>query len=89
VGTGLATQESVPAAFALVALSPDDPWQVCLAAAGLGGDSDTVAAMAGAVAGALHGTAGFPSGAVDLVTAVNDLDLAPLAARLLELRDAP
>lgn len=87
VGTGLATQESVPAAFALLALFPDDPWRVCLAAANLGGDSDTVGAMAGAVGGALHGKAAFPEEAVQLVTTVNALDVRPLVARLLELRD--
>ncbi len=88
IGTGLATQESVPAAFALLALLPGDPWEVCLAAAGLGGDSDTVAAMAGAVAGALHGTAGFPAEAVGLVRRVNGLDLGLLVDDLLALRDA-
>jgi ADP-ribosylglycohydrolase len=89
VGTGIATQESVPAAFALLALVPDDPWRVCLTAADLGGDSDTVAAMAGAVGGALHGRAAFPRAAVELVTTVNDLDVGPLVAGLLELRDTP
>lgn len=88
VGTGIATQESVPAAFALLALAPEDPWRVCLTAADLGGDSDTVAAMAGAVGGALHGTAAFPLGAVELVTTVNDLDVVALVASLLALRDA-
>ena len=88
IGTGIATQESVPAAFALLALAPEDPWRVCLAAANLGGDSDTVAAMAGAVGGALHGRAAFPAAAVELVTTVNDLGVTPLVARLLELRDA-
>jgi ADP-ribosylglycohydrolase len=87
VGTGIATQESVPAAFALLALAPEDPWRVCLAAANLGGDSDTVGAMAGAVGGALCGTTAFPPAAVSLVTAVNDLHLASLVAGLLELRD--
>jgi ADP-ribosylglycohydrolase len=88
VGTGIATQESVPAAFALLALAPDDPWRVCLAAANLGGDSDTVAAMAGAVGGALHGTGAFPDAAVELVTTSNGLDVRPLVTRLLELRDS-
>ena len=45
VGTSLATQESVPAAFAVLAAVPDDPWQACLLAASLGGDCDTIAAM--------------------------------------------
>ncbi|MEP7025670.1 MAG: ADP-ribosylglycohydrolase family protein, partial [Actinomycetota bacterium] len=49
VGTSLATQESVPAAFAVLATSPDDPWLACRLAASLGGDSDTIGAMAGAI----------------------------------------
>jgi ADP-ribosylglycohydrolase len=86
VGTSLASQESVPAAFAVLALYPDDPWRACLAAASLGGDSDTIAAMAGAVGGAVRGTAGFPAAAVSTVRQVNDLDLAPVATALLALR---
>ncbi|TFB99073.1 ADP-ribosylglycohydrolase family protein [Cryobacterium adonitolivorans] len=86
VGTSLASQESVPAAFAVLALYPGDPWQACLAAASLGGDSDTIAAMAGAVAGAVHGVDGFPPHAVETVRRVNDLDLEPIAAGLLVLR---
>lgn len=50
VGTSLATQESVPAAFAVLAAVPADPWRACLLAASLGGDCDTIAAIAGAVA---------------------------------------
>ena len=61
VGTSLATQESVPAAFAVLAAVPDDPWRACLLAASLGGDCDTIAAMAGAVAGACHGVSAFPA----------------------------
>ena len=89
VGTGVATQESVPAALALVAMCPGDPWRAALLGAGLGGDSDTVAAMAGAVAGAAAGLHAFPPDAVDLVRRVNGLDLEPLADDLLRLRQAP
>ena len=60
VGTSLATQESVPAAFAVLSAVPDDPWRACLLAASLGGDCDTIAAMAGAIGGAVHGLAAFP-----------------------------
>src|SRR5207302_8571984 len=49
VGTSVATQESVPAAFGVLAVHPDDPWQAVLMAASLGGDCDTIAAIAGAV----------------------------------------
>jgi ADP-ribosylglycohydrolase len=86
VGTSLATQESVPAAFGILATFPDDPWQACLAAASLGGDSDTVAAMVGAVAGATHGTAAFPLEARETVDRVNGLRLDPVVDALLALR---
>jgi ADP-ribosylglycohydrolase len=86
VGTGLATQESVPAAFAVLAAHPADPWAACTTAASLGGDTDTIAAMAGAVGGAVHGSGGFPVSAVATVRSVNDLPIERLAAGLLALR---
>ncbi|GAB3029707.1 ADP-ribosylglycohydrolase family protein [Parafrigoribacterium mesophilum] len=86
IGTSLATQESVPAAFGILAVFGDDPWAACLAAASQGGDSDTIAAMVGAVAGACHGMSGFPATAVDTVRKVNRLHLSPLADGLLRLR---
>ena len=85
VGTSLATQESVPAAFAVLAAVPDDPWQACLLAASLGGDCDTIAAMAGAVAGACHGVGAFPPDALAVIDA-QDLGLAVLADDLYALR---
>jgi ADP-ribosylglycohydrolase len=85
VGTSLATQESVPAAFAVLSAVPDDPWQACLLAASLGGDCDTIAAMAGAIGGAVHGLAAFPAHAVEVIDA-QGLALADLADSLLELR---
>jgi ADP-ribosylglycohydrolase len=88
VGTSLASQESVPAAFAVLAAYPDDPWLVCRLAASLGGDTDTIAAIAGAVAGACHGVDAFPADARRTVAKVNNLRLDDLAARLLEVRDA-
>jgi ADP-ribosylglycohydrolase len=85
VGTSLATQESVPAAFAVLAAVPADPWQACLLAASLGGDCDTIAAMAGAISGACHGVTAFPPAAIAVIDA-QDLDLAELADDLYALR---
>ncbi|HLN69861.1 MAG TPA: ADP-ribosylglycohydrolase family protein [Streptosporangiaceae bacterium] len=85
VGTSLATQESVPAAFAVLAAVPDDPWQACLLAASLGGDCDTIAAMAGAVAGACHGLGALPADALAVIDA-QDLGLTALADDLCALR---
>jgi ADP-ribosylglycohydrolase len=85
VGTSLATQESVPAAFAVLAAVPDNPWQACLLAASLGGDSDTIAAMTGAIAGACTGVDAFPPAAIAVISA-HGLGLAALADDLYALR---
>ena len=86
VGTSLATQESVPAAFAVAAACPGDPWLACRIAASLGGDTDTIAAMTGAICGACHGAGAFPDAARRTVARVNGLDLGPLADALLAIR---
>ena len=86
VGTSLATQESVPAVFAVLAAVPADPWRACRMAASLGGDSDTIAAMTGAIAGACHGAGSFPPEAIAAIDA-QGLGLAALAGDLLALRD--
>lgn len=85
VGTSVASQESVVAAFALAEHCSDDPWTAVRLAAGIGGDTDTIAAITGAILGACHGTA-FPAHAVALVRAVNGLDFEPLVEDLLALR---
>lgn len=86
IGTSLATQESVPAAFAALAVCPRSPWDAALLAASLGGDCDTIAAMAGAIAGSLHGAESFPPDARALVVDVNGIDLDARAVGLLALR---
>ena len=86
VGTSLATQESVPAAFAVLAAVPADPWRACRLAASLGGDCDTIAAMTGAIAGACHGVGSFPPETIAAIDA-QGLGLAALAGDLLALRD--
>lgn len=87
VGTDLTTEQSVPAAFAIAALFPADPWDAARHAASLGGDSDTIAAMAGAMVGASCGASAFPQDQVAVLDIVNpDLRLAELATNLLALR---
>jgi ADP-ribosylglycohydrolase len=85
VGTSLATQESVPAAFAVLAAIPADPWRACLLAASLGGDCDTIAAMAGAMGGAIAGIETFPDHAIGVIDKQR-LDLGQLADELYQIR---
>jgi ADP-ribosylglycohydrolase len=85
IGTSVASQESVVAALALAACS-EDPWSTLCLAAGLGGDTDTVAAMAGAVLGATNGGGIWPDVERAVLRRVNGLDLEPLVRQLLTLR---
>jgi ADP-ribosylglycohydrolase len=71
VGVSLAIHETVPAAFALLAMAGGDPWRTALLAANLAGDADTTGAIAGGIAGALHGVGAIPADAIALITATN------------------
>lgn len=87
VGTSVDSTESIPAALVLARRFADDPFAGLCAAAGLGGDTDTVAAMAGAILGACLGPAAFPASAVERVETVSGLDLVPVRDGLMALRD--
>ena len=86
IGTSLESAESVPAAFAVLAANPDDGWMACRIAASLGGDTDTISAMTGAMSGALGGPLTFPSWALEKVERTNHLGLVSVARDLLRLR---
>jgi ADP-ribosylglycohydrolase len=86
IGTSVAAQESVVAAIALAEALGDDPLDALTMAAEIGGDTDTVAAMCGAILGAQHGVDGLPADMVETVRRVNNLDLEPLVDDLLKLR---
>jgi ADP-ribosylglycohydrolase len=86
VGTSLATHESVPAAFGVAALEPDDAWAAAWLGARLGGDADTIAAIAGAMVGACTGLAALPAEPLAVVRSMNSLDLSTLVDQLLQLR---
>lgn len=89
VGTSVAAQESVPAAFALVAALGATPWDAVRVAAAVGGDTDTIAAIVGAISGACAGMTAWPAGAVRRVVETNGLGLEPIVDALLALRARP
>ena len=60
LGNGIQAQESVVTALACFASSPDDYLTAIGRAILLGGDTDTIAAMTGAVAGAYLGVGAIP-----------------------------
>jgi ADP-ribosylglycohydrolase/sugar/nucleoside kinase (ribokinase family) len=82
VGAGEPTTESVPAAIAIADYAGADPARAIEISGNLRGDTDTVAAMAGAICGAYAGIDALPSEWVELVSGVNKLDIASWSARL-------
>lgn len=62
---GAFVSESLPASIWCFLRSPDDPETVLITAANGGYDADTVAAMAGAMAGAYNGMSAWPTRWVD------------------------
>lgn len=60
LGNGIAAQESVVTAIGCFAFTPHSYEQVIANAILLGGDTDTIAAMAGAIAGAFLGESAIP-----------------------------
>ncbi len=83
VGTGLAAYEVVPAAIALFVLAQGEPMEAITLAANTGGDCDTLAAIAGAIAGAYRGVSAFPPQHIAFVEKVNNFDLEGLAQNYL------
>lgn len=86
IGSSVASRESVPMAFGLLRMAGGDLWSALLRAANIGGDTDSIGAIAGAMGGATGG--GLPARAVADVMAANALDLAPVARSLVALRMA-
>ncbi len=85
VGTSVASAHSIPMAFALLARDPSP--QALLDAANLGGDTDTIGAIAGAILGAALGVEVLDGYDLARVEEVSRLDLRSVASDLLALRD--
>lgn len=60
IGNSVMACESVPAAVGLFVFAQGDPWDTIVGGANIGNDTDTVAAIAGSLAGALKGFAAVP-----------------------------
>ena len=85
IGTAVASAQAIPMAFALLARDPSP--RALLQAANLGGDTDTIGAIAGAILGASLGVEVFDGYGLAQVEQVSQLDLPSVATDLLALRD--
>ena len=86
VGASVASAQAIPMAFALLARDPSP--QALLDAANIGGDTDTIGAIAGAILGAVLGFEVFVGRGLAQVELASHLDLPSVALELLELRAA-
>ncbi|MDQ7818046.1 MAG: ADP-ribosylglycohydrolase family protein [Melioribacteraceae bacterium] len=84
VGAGVAMSESVPTALALVVYYHGNPLKTAEAAANMGGDCDTVGAIAGGIAGAYSGYEVFPNEIIDQLSSVNKVDFHSYARKLTD-----
>ncbi|TDQ41112.1 ADP-ribosylglycohydrolase family protein [Aureibacillus halotolerans] len=82
IGTGTMTSESVPAALT-IAYYAKDPKRCALLCANLGGDTDTIGAMATAICGAKAGFHGLPQEWVKVIDQYNEQSIQSYVDRIV------
>jgi ADP-ribosylglycohydrolase len=80
IGSGLHVAEAIPAAFGLFVANNGDAMGSIKGGVNIGYDTDTVATMAGAIAGTLQGAGAFPGHYLELLDERNQIDISGLAA---------
>jgi ADP-ribosylglycohydrolase len=87
VGNSVLAAESVPAAVGVVVYAKGDPLRTIALAASMGNDTDSIAAMAGAIVGACTGTAALPQALLAEFRAANqaEFDLDAMATGLCNI----
>lgn len=85
IGSYLPAAETLPAAVGVFYACKGDPMLTIKVAASIGGDTDTVASAAGAIAGAFAGVDSIDKELLSLVEEVNGLDLRAYAEKLERL----
>lgn len=84
IGCGLHISEAVPAAIGIFA-SCEDASEAIFCAVNAGYDTDTVATMTGAIAGALYGSQTFPKRYTSLIDRANGFELESLAESITKI----
>lgn len=82
VGVGLDPAESVASAIGIVVAARGEPMRAIFAGVNIGGDTDTIAAIAGGICGALRGIEALDARLVSEVERVNGLNFTDIAGSL-------
>ncbi len=85
VGNSVMMVESAPAAVGVFVAAKGDPLESVVGGTNIGNDTDTIAAMAGSIAGALHGMSRVPSQLFETVRSVNTENIEEVAEGLTEI----
>ncbi len=85
IGTSVMCVESIPAAIGLLIAAKGDPLMTVAACSSAGDDTDTVAIMAGAIAGAYKGIQAVPADMVKTLAQVNAIDFEGLTDRIYKI----
>ena len=85
LGNDISAVGSVPSALTAFLIHPDEPRQAVMFAIQMGGDTDTIAAMTGAIAGARCGEAGLPRSWMQRLE--RSSEIRDLAGSLAAIRD--
>jgi len=80
-GIGMGAIETVPAVMTLIRLADGDPLEVAELSANLGGDTDTIGAIATAICSTMHPVS--DQSIISTLEKINDIDFDELALRLL------
>jgi ADP-ribosylglycohydrolase len=84
IGNSVAASEAVPVAIGLVMYAQRNPIEAVIGGVNIGNDTDTIACMAGALVGALHGIKIVPTTLYEefIQVNINECDVAQLAEGL-------
>ncbi len=86
MGAGVNTVDSVPCAIAIAYYVSFDVHRCALLCANLGGDTDTIGAMAVSVCGGASGIQGIPPEDIELIRRANHIEMEPYAYAILGKR---
>lgn len=84
LGNGLSSADVCGAVFGAFAMAGGDVFKAICMGASMGGDTDTIAALAGALSTAFVGSHNIPKDILETVKNVNHLDLAGFAGHVTE-----
>lgn len=87
IGNSVAAHESIPTAIGLFLYCKGEPWATIHACSNVGNDTDSIATMAGAIAGAWKGFSALPQDKYQFFRSVNgkDFDVEQIAKGLTAL----